>query len=160
MFTFSILILLVAALVAQMYQVSRRAPDFIIGGAANPQIKRWWVIQRNRFGNVYLHHILRSDDDRALHDHPWFNVSIVLRGGYLEVTPAGRYWRGRGSIVFRRATASHRLELPDINQPCWTLFITGPVVRNWGFHCPKRWVPWQEFVDARDTGAVGRGCGE
>jgi hypothetical protein len=40
-----------------------------------------------RFGGVKLHHILRSDDDRDLHDHPWSFLSIVLKGGYWEHTP-------------------------------------------------------------------------
>jgi hypothetical protein len=34
-----------------------------------------------------VHNIKRSDYDRALHDHPWWNISIVLRGGYWEVFP-------------------------------------------------------------------------
>lgn len=138
-----------------------RPPDFIIGGKDNPYILRWWVIPRNRFFNVYLHHILRSDDDRALHDHPWLNVSIVLKGGYEEVTPAGARWHGPGSIVFRRAVARHRLVLPVRGggiRYCWSLFITGPRIRNWGFHCPQGWVPWQTFVSKTDRGSVGRGC--
>jgi hypothetical protein len=61
-------------------RVTRRAPDFLIGGADDPYIRRWWVIPRNRWFNVYLHQFLRSDDDRALHDHPWANCSILLRG--------------------------------------------------------------------------------
>ena len=62
--------------------VSRRAPDFQIGGSVNPYCNRWWVIPRNRWFNIYLHEFVRDDDDRALHDHPWWNISIVLRGGY------------------------------------------------------------------------------
>ena len=61
-----------------------RAPDFIIGGAEDAYMLRWWVIPRNRWFNIYLHKILRDDDPRALHDHPWWNISIVLKGGYLE----------------------------------------------------------------------------
>ena len=26
---------------------------------------------RNKIFNIYLHQIIRSDDDRALHDHPY-----------------------------------------------------------------------------------------
>jgi len=140
-----------------------RAPDFVIGSRDNPYLLRWFLIPRNRWFNIYLHHIMRDDDDRALHDHPWWNVSIVLRGGYREVTPHGKKMRRPGSIVFRRATATHRLELPIVNgaiRYCWSLFITGPRLRVWGFHCPKGWVPWHEFVDETDTGNVGRGCGE
>lgn len=32
-----------------------------------------------------IHNVKRSDHDRALHDHPWHNASLVLRGGYWEV---------------------------------------------------------------------------
>lgn len=133
----------------------KRKPDFIIG---DNYLHRWWVIPRNRFFNVYLHKIMRSDDDRALHDHPWLNCSILLRGSYREHTPCGAKVRTAGSIVFRRAVAAHRLEVVD--GPIWTIFITGPVIRIWGFHCPKRWVPWREFVDDRDAGKVGKGCAE
>lgn len=149
-----------------------RAPDFIIGGAEHPYMLRWWVIPRNRWFNIYLHKILRDDDDRALHDHPWWNVSILLRGAYREVmpdlsrrpTPYARIadlptrakLRRAGSIVFRRATASHRLEVAK--GPVWSLFITGPVIREWGFHCPRGWRYWRDFVASNDPGAVGRGC--
>ncbi len=142
----------------------KRPPDFVIGPAEQPYLLRWWVIPRNRFFNIYLHRILADDDDRALHDHPWFNCSILLAGGYREITPRWTKIRNRFSVVFRRATSSHRLELlrdsAGNKLPCWSLFITGPVIRTWGFHCPKGWVPWREFVDERDTGKVGRGCGE
>ena len=43
--------------------------------------------------------------------------------------------------------------------PAWTLFIAGKWQRDWGFHCPKGWVFWRDFVDASGDG-VDRGCGE
>lgn len=144
-------------------RAARRQPDQIIGGSEDPYLLRWYFIPRNRFFNVYVHRFLRSDDDRALHDHPWVNMSVLLEGRYVEHTiRAGgievRCARTAGSIVLRRARHAHRIELDD--GPCWTLFITGPRVRVWGFHCPHRWVPWQEFVDPTDSGAVGKGCAE
>jgi hypothetical protein len=144
-----------------------REPDFIVGGADNPYLRRWWVIPRNRWFNVYLHHFLRSDDDRALHDHPWRNLSVLLTGSYREHMPGGvvklrkpwrpwAFWR----LPVRAATAAHRVELID-GAPVWTLFLTGPRVRDWGFHCPRGWIPWFEFVEDRPGGnAVGKGCGE
>jgi hypothetical protein len=138
----------------------RRKPDFIIGGADHPYLLRWWIIPRNRFFNIYLHKFLRSDDDRALHDHPLLNVSYLLAGGYVEHTiPQGGVQVAKkyaaGDLKFRRAVAAHRIE---IDKPCWSLFITGPVVREWGFHCPAGWRHWTVFTDARDRGSVGRGC--
>jgi hypothetical protein len=157
-----------------------RAPDFIIGGAHRPYMLRWWLtpwsgLNRNipddkktlwqaflsKLPAVYLHQILRSDDDRALHDHPWANISIVLLGSYVEHTIAAggiqsRARRLQGDVVIRRAKAAHRLEIDE--GYCWSLFITFARVRHWGFHCPKGWVHWRAFTDPKDAGAVGRGC--
>jgi hypothetical protein len=152
-----------------------RKPDFVIGGQDAPYLRRHWLIPRNRFFNVYVHEFLRSDDDRALHDHPWaFNASWLIDGEYIEHTiNAGGVGvateRKAGDWKFRWGPAPHRVELRtevesgqgwSVGFPltCWTVFITGPVIRVWGFHCPKRWVPWKDFVDSRDAGAVGKGC--
>lgn len=147
-------------------RITRRAPDFIIGKPGSPYLRRWWVIPRNRFFNVYLHEFLRSDDDRALHDHPWVNCSILLRGTYWEHLDGrlpgmvGRVVkRTEGDIVLRRSgKIAHRIELLD--GPVWTIFITGPRYREWGFRCPTGWVHWQKFTAPRDSGDVGEGCGE
>ena len=132
----------------------QRAPDFVIG---DDYLRRWWLIPRNEGCNVYLHEILHSDDDRALHDHPWDNTSMLLIGSYIEHTPEGVFDRAAGSIVTRKATDAHRLEIPEGGRAV-SLFITGPKLREWGFHCPNGWRHWREFVDERDSGQVGRGC--
>lgn len=145
--------------------VARRRPDVVIGNAESAYMHRWFVIPRNRWFNVYLHLFLRSDDDRALHDHPWSNVSYLLAGTYLEHTkdrdgnPKCTRLRA-GRIRFRRATRAHRIELDS--GPCWSLFITGPRVREWGFWCPKGWVHWRDFTNAANgkPGEIGPGCGE
>lgn len=137
----------------------QRAPDFVIGDPDQPYMRRWWVVPRNTGCNVYLHEILRSDDDRALHDHPWDNTSFLIAGSYVEVTPEGEFTRDAGSIVNRKATDAHRLVVPDGGRVV-SLFMTGPLVREWGFHCPQGWRHWRDFVDSRDAGQVGRGCGE
>lgn len=155
-----------------------REPDFVIGGAERPYLQRWWLLPRNRFFNLYVHRFLRSDEDRALHDHPWlFNASWLLKGDYAEHTIreggiAVRTLRMEGDWKFRWGRSPHRVELlygyavvekrlveygPPI--PCWTLFITGPVVRQWGFYCMERgWIHWKKFTAAEDPGAIGKGC--
>lgn len=152
----------------------RGGPHFVVGDPERPYLLRWYVLPRNPILNVYVHKFLRDDDDRALHDHPWPSVSILLRGRYVEQMdgrdllgrPARvrkvrswKWWRLFGPpVVFRRATHAHRVELPA--GPAWTLFITGPRVRDWGFHCPRGWVRWQDFVAKDNVGEVGRGCGD
>lgn len=139
-----------------------RPPDFIVGGHQNPYLLRWFVIPRNKFFNIYLHKFLRSDDDRALHDHPWVNFSWLLKGQYTEHTIADggihrRQRRTAGDWVFRLSgKLAHRIEVGEVS--CWTLFITGPRYREWGFHCPSGWVHWQDFTAENDSGSIGKGC--
>ena len=136
-----------------------RKPDFLIGPKDDPYMERWWLIPRNKEFNIYYHRILHDDDDRALHDHPWPSISVMCVGQLNEIIPEGSRLVTKGDVVFREPEAAHRLELID-GQPAETLFITGSRIREWGFHCPKGWVDWRDFVDVTDGGKVGRGCGE
>lgn len=173
------LIVVLALLLVLLWRIALcrfRVPDFVIGKAQSVYMNRWWVIPRNRWFNVYLHQVLRDDDDRALHDHPWINLSIVLKGGYWEVMPENRpslswpvpptrtKWRGPGSIVLRWPTSAHRLVVGAVGMegrgPCWSLFITGPKMREWGFWCARGWVVWSDFVTPGNAGEIGPGCGE
>jgi hypothetical protein len=69
---------------------------------------RW--IFKHPWGTVRLHHILRSDDDRHLHDHPFNFVSLLLTGGYTEVTADGVDRQGEAVTcekhIAARATAT------------------------------------------------------
>jgi hypothetical protein len=163
-----------------IWKVAQARPqDFTIGKVEAPYLQRWYVIPRNKFLNIYLHQMLRDDQDMVLHDHPWWNISLIIRGGYYEHMPSshwrehyqglasrGIYYQAQnevavrrrpGQVIFRRATAPHRLTLPK-GSISWSIFITGPVLRNWGFWCPKRWTPWKEFVKLRDSGNENKGC--
>ncbi|XAT57864.1 hypothetical protein GN241_11130 [Rhodobacteraceae bacterium IMCC1335] len=143
--------------------MARRGPDFVIGPADDPYMLRWWWIPRNRFLNVYVHCVLKDDDDRALHDHPWASLSLMVESGLLEeYIDAFAVRRSRligvGCWVYRDARFAHRLIVR--NAPAVTIFITGPRVREWGFLCPKGWRHWKDFVADGSAGEVGRGCGE
>lgn len=59
--------------------------DIYFGGSL--YMRRWRFISTPWFG-VRLHHIVRSDNDRELHDHPFTFLSFILAGGYFE-------WRNR-----------------------------------------------------------------
>lgn len=134
-----------------------REPDFVIGPPDDPYMLRWFLIPRNDHFNLYYHRILHDDDDRALHDHPWPSFSVMVRGRLLEITETGERVIEAGDCVYRGPEMAHRLTL--IGEPAETLFITGPRIRSWGFHCPKGWVHWRDFV-GENHGEVGRGCGE
>lgn len=146
---------------------NQRQPDFVIGGEDSPYLRRWFVLPRGDGPSCYLHHFLRSDDDRALHDHPWPSISIILEGSYLEHVQgqAEPILREPGDVSFRAPEEAHRVELLADGageKPVWTLFLVGPRVREWGFHCPQGWKHWREFcgvtADGRNDGTVGKGC--
>lgn len=161
---------------AQWY-AKRRPPDFIIGTVDDPYLLRWWVIPRNKRFNIYLHQFHRDDDERALHDHPWDNVSIVLSEGYTEVVPIDprvpngstiECVRRPGDVVRRGAKDAHRIKLrrDTSGQPirAWSLFLTGQLQRSWGFWCPHGWRHYKKFVEleidehGRGVSSRGRGC--
>lgn len=134
---------------------STRRPDVTIG---DNYLNRWWIIPRNDYLNIYLHQLNHDDDDRALHDHPADNISVVLSGSYREITPEGEFIRKPGDVIHRKADALHRLELVD--GVTTSLFQMGPKYRQWGFQCPQGWVQWNKFVDPDDPTKAGPGCGE
>ena len=129
-----------------------REPDVKING---DYLHRWYIIPRNRFFNIYLHKFGVSDDDRALHCHPWYSVSLLLKGEFLEHSFKGKKHIPRWLPIFRTAKFAHRLEL--IKGPVWTLFITGPRIRVWGFYCEQGWRDYKTFT-AMDGHGVERGC--
>lgn len=143
----------------RLFRWFRRAPDRHIGGRDNPYLLRWHLVPRNRWFNIYLHKFLRDDEDIALHDHPWWSVSVLIRGRYTEWTQRGQACRVYRAprIRVRSATFAHRISLTP-GETAWTIFVTGPTVREWGFHCPKGWRHWRDFVNPSDHGEIGRGC--
>lgn len=130
---------------------------------------RWHLIPRNRFFNIYLHKFVGNDDERALHDHPWWSFSIKLCGRMMEYFKpsdldmfCNRFYgidmtrrRFVKRFTVRSPEFAHRLELVG-NKPAWTIFITGPVNREWGFHCPKGWQHWSTMT-TKDGKTIG-GC--
>lgn len=156
----------------------RRAPDFYVGGKANPYLVRWYVLgskphrtesrptPRTLLGlaRAYVHEFRRSDDDRAHHDHPAASFSVGLWGRAIEhtISAGGVHHRrelSAGTIRFRSARFAHRIEILP-GERYFTLFVFFRNCREWGFHCPNGWVPWRKFVASDDPGSIGAGCGE
>lgn len=165
---------------------AKRDPNFMVtrDGGVEIYLKRWWLITRNNYFNIYLHNML-LDDDPILHDHPYWSLSLTLTDGLEEIyrenpdlesyqsIPYSRNIKA-GQWVWRGSRFAHQL---IVHQPAWTIFITGPRVREWGFWCPKGFIPWHKYVAVNQDPSVnyagksaqlvgsgnstkGRGCGE
>lgn len=107
---------------------------------------------------VYLHRMTAPDPGIDLHDHPWSFVSVVLRGGYIEevanvreaatLATYAEAWPAtcrRGVERAWRAGTVHRIRLDEAHRiikllrpTTWTLVLTGPNVRGWGFYEPLK----------------------
>lgn len=146
----------------------------IVAADGSLYMERRWLIQPAwyTFGwGARIHRTARSDSDRHLHDHPWFNISVILRGWYYEEVPAdhpdtsffpaildsnkestsGRR-RMPGDVVARRANDRHRLVIPGGGE-CFSLFIMGPWRQTWGFYTPHGKVPWRDYLGLPPKGA-------
>lgn len=147
--------------------VRARPSDVDIGrdDCGRPYMQRWHAIPRNRYFNVYLH-VYYHDDDRILHSHPWWSLSVCVSGALREFytrTSEGANrpethevrWVRRGDLVWRNADMFHRLEVQAGRTI--TIFITGPKFKTWYFACKHGLMPWTDFVS---TGRSGQGCGE
>jgi len=129
-------------------------------------LKRWRLIQTPWFG-VFLHRIGGPDPGVDLHDHPWSFRSVILRGGYTQVTaprhlacrwaavePGSPGWRlhyGAGQVNRMSLSMAHAIVAVD-RTPTWSLVLTGRRQRVWGFHTPDGWVDWRDYDHNRRDG--------
>lgn len=119
------------------------------------------------WGDLYLHHILRSDDDPDPHAHPWYFWTFILRGLYIDERWDWSGWYGRrermrrldevmsfGKLRFRKALHMHRARIPEwSSRPVWTLVLTGPATFAangkdllWHFVKEREFVYWRKYI--------------
>lgn len=120
-------------------------------------LTRYILFECSWFG-IYLHHFIGSDHDRALHDHPWKFISIILWGAYDEVHGIDcngylvgydgdlltkKKHRRIGSFGYRAATWRHRVILttPEV----WSLMLVSGRKRKWGFYPKGKWCWWRKY---------------
>lgn len=89
-----------------------------------------WRLETPWF-SIRLHHWIGPDDDRAFHDHPWNFYTFVIKGGYIDRNPSSDIHMRAGDVAFRPANHRHTV-FPDLGG-AWTLVVTGPKIRKWGF---------------------------
>lgn len=101
-----------------------------------------------------LHKIVRSDDDRHPHTHPWPWQTLVLAGGYTDEQYNQTAWgragptyvhMGVGSFARRRCSHLHRVIITG--KPSWTLVRMEPKIAEWGFVGEdNQWVHHREYL--------------
>tara|TARA_B100000212_G_C27184180_1_gene451665 strand:- start:24 stop:725 length:702 start_codon:yes stop_codon:yes gene_type:complete len=127
-----------------------------------PYIERYYLFLTDRNEtfpfNIFIHHILKSDNDE-LHDHPWGYFTFILSGGYyehLKLTEAGsdeekivKVWRGPGFYQSVSSSWVHRLELDKTKGETWTLFIPFKKEKDWGFYTKDGFVDNETYLSRK-----------
>ena len=94
--------------------------------------KRFRLLRTKRF-QVLIYWLYAPRWPPTGHDHPWDFLTVILRGGYQESTPKTQtVFRRPGSVLFRKAEFIHNVATTS-EKVCWSLVITGPKRRQWGF---------------------------
>jgi hypothetical protein len=116
----------------------------IVNCDRDPFLYRWFVIRTDRLA-LFVHQFVRSDEDRALHDHPWNFIVIPIWRGYIEHNDKGsrRVWPII-SARFRKAEYRHRVELIG-GKSAWSLFFRFKSYREWGFWPKDGFILWNKW---------------
>lgn len=112
-----------------------------VGEPDCPALRRWRFTVGDAF-SIRLHRWLTDDPPDYQHSHAWPFLTVVLKGGYRDITPHGSQALRAGQIVFR--PADHRHAVVDC-VGCWTLVLTGRAVRPWMFWIGERQVDPHEW---------------
>ena len=128
-----------------------RPPDEIIGD----RYLRRWHSTKSPLCSLYLHLYVGDDPATWLHDHPWPSFSLCLRGVILETRQLSRGLTvtsaiNPGTLSYRPARFAHRLGLASA--PAVTIFLTGPHLREWGWHLPGGWRHWRAISSVDPDG--------
>lgn len=180
-------------LVQRLLRFAFDKPYFNLAVNGEPYMDRWWCMPRWCLKTVGLgdgsselrpkswlpvvirvHRIITSDSDRHLHDHPFDNISWLLRGGYWELLPVAidpqwsqepvsapnafavrektsTVFRPEGSIIRRRASDRHAIRLVP-GQQVFSLFIQFRKCQPWGFYTPRGKVYWWDYSTVVEAG--------
>jgi hypothetical protein len=165
------------AIVEWLIRRAQRTPyTHITGPDGTMYMERYWLFNpypANSSGNrpwwqfpisIRLHRIMREDDDRHLHDHPWNARTFILRGYYHEIRPyAGPlpmpglpaptfdfHARSAGETMQLRYGEYHRIVTVS-RDGVWTLFVTGRYQGTWGFLVDGVKVQWRRYLGLEDA---------
>lgn len=138
----------------------------LIGPADCPIMWRWTILS-GRLGKLLLHRFMPGASDKDCHDHPSSFVTVVLRGGYDDVSVCigcegeGVRWpddspcqacSGTGTrtdslraptIRFRPAEHAHITKVGPTGAT--TIVVMGRKRRPWGFWRDGRWWAWRMY---------------
>lgn len=127
---------------------------------------RRYRLLRTPWFNIYIHNILKSDEDSDPHDHPWGFIAFMFWGSYLEEWLGAyedyRYWAGAelrqdirsfGSVYYHPAKDFHKITLKSPS--VWTLvFASGRKRPGWGYQTRHGWINFRDYRQLKNEGKL------
>lgn len=120
----------------------------IISRTGEVHFRRWRFLELPWL-RIYLHQILKADEDGAEHSHPWHFVSWILRGRYVErsngkLTVRTPFWN---PLSFRNRRRYHMLH--EVTKPTWTLVLAFGSGSDWGYATSNGHVDHKTFRERK-----------
>lgn len=81
---------------------------------------------------IRIHKIVKPDNDRHMHDHPWNARTFILKGYYIEERNQGKFCRIKGDTSRLNFGEYHKITEVSCGG-VYTLFVTGKYRGTWGF---------------------------
>lgn len=124
----------------------------ITSKTGNVHFRRWLLFSLPWF-DVCIHQILRRDEDRHEHSHPWWFCGIILWGGYVETRDGKSIRRGWLSPGKMRRDQYHQvIRLLDST---WTLVIRSRYRDdNWGYNVDGKHVIHTDYRRLKNEGKL------
>lgn len=96
--------------------------------------------------SIRIHKILKEDQDRHMHDHPWDCRTFILKGQYLEERVDGVYARREGTTATIAFDDYHKI-LHVYGDCVYTMFVTGKYKGVWGFLVDGIKIKYKEYLN-------------
>lgn len=128
-------------------------------------MERWWVfnpyqdshgqiIERSWLmrclPSIRVQHIMRADNERHRHDHPWNARTFILRGWYMEDRKGAPLRCCLEGTTARLGYGEYHRIVEVSPGGVWTLFITWKHQGTWGFEVDGKKIPWREYPATRE----------
>jgi hypothetical protein len=98
---------------------------------------------------LYLHKILKEDEDEHPHDHPWNFFSLILKGGYVESVNHLFHHRKPGSISYKKAEEYHKVL--RLFSTTYSLALVFGKKRTWGYRVGDGWVDFKTYRNNKNN---------
>lgn len=105
--------------------------NYPLGKPECPYAYRWRL--DFYFFSFRIHKWLRSDDNRAYHNHPWHFITFPLARGYWDHRENAKPCWVQHRPRFRRKRYRHWVQILEDFNPVWTFIITFGRPRRYSF---------------------------